>query len=118
MTTLDRMQAIVAALRARRFSHVDEDELQRGIAEALEAAGIAFEREAVRGRDRFDFLVGRIVVEVKVKGSRAALIEQVYRYAKRLDVDGIVIATTRSQHRGADGIFAGRPCRVVHLGAL
>lgn len=118
MTTLDQMEAIVSALRARRFSHVDEDELQRGIAEALEAAGIAFEREAIRGRDRFDFLVGRIAVEVKVKGTRASVAAQLARYARRDDIDALVLATTRSQHRTLEGTIGGKPCWVVYLGAL
>ena len=44
-------EEIIACLQSRRFSHVNEVELQDAIAEALEADGIGYEREVVLGDD-------------------------------------------------------------------
>lgn len=117
------LDAVVAALKSRRFSHVDEAELQRGIAEAFDAAGIFYAREVKLGSDRLDFLADGIAIEVKVDGANAAVARQLERYAEHPEVGALVLATTRRQHAAVPVHLAfpalrGKSFRIVWLGAL
>lgn len=95
-----------------------EVELQAWIARVLDAHGIAHVREAALGdAGRPDFLVGRVAVEVKVGGSRTALIRQVQRYAAHPDVSEVVVVTTRLAHR-LPATLAGKPVGVVCVTAF
>lgn len=91
---IDRLRTAIAA---HRFSFSTEDELQRGIAEALTIAGIEFRREVVLTRqDRIDFLLpGKIGVEVKTEGSISALTRQLHRYAQLDDIAVLVVVLGR-----------------------
>lgn len=116
----EAFDAISAALRGARFRYADEDELQRGVALAFEAAGITHQREVrLDARDRLDFLVrigaARIVVEVKIEGTRNALLAQVIRYGSRDDVDAIVIVAGRSRFLNMPTTAGGKPLRVVSI---
>lgn len=87
---------IRAALAAHRFSFSTEDELQRGIAQALDSVGIAYRREVVLTRnDRIDFLLGKLGIEVKIDGSISALTRQVHRYAHLEAIDELVVVVGR-----------------------
>lgn len=96
--TLTAADRIVATLRSARFVHVDEDELQRGIAEVLSRAEIAFEREVrLSDRDRIDFLVGGLGIEVKLAGSARSVRRQLERYAASSRVEALLLVTDRLQ---------------------
>lgn len=78
----------------------NEVELQAWVGRILTAHGVAHQRErALPGVGRPDFLVGRVAVEVKVDGSRMALLRQVLRYATCPEVGAILVVTTRLAHR-------------------
>lgn len=69
--------------------------------------------------ERVDFLVDgpgwRLAVEVKVKGSAAAVERQLGRYARQEGVTGVVLVTTRQQHEVMPDEMAGTPIAVVCL---
>lgn len=112
----DALDQVVAAVRARRFRHVHEDELQLGIAEVLAAAGLEAEREVrLSPRDRIDFLVGTVGVEVKVAGTAAAAKRQLERYAESDRVEELVLVTDRVQAGAQPATINGKPLRVVAL---
>lgn len=109
---------VLACLHAHRFAHANELELQDAIAEAFEAWSIPFEREVrLNARDRLDFLVGVVAVEVKVQGSRSDLLRQLHRYTESTRVWSIVVASTRAIHRLPELCINEKPVRVVYLGS-
>lgn len=90
--------AISAAIKAHRFNATSEEDLQRGIGEALTGAGIEHEREVrLTARDRIDFMVEAIGVEVKIGGGISALTRQLLRYAQVERVAELVVVSTRLQ---------------------
>lgn len=86
-----------------RMTFRDEAELQGRIAQLLQAAGVAFERERVLSPgDRVDFLVlPGLGVEVKVGGPRTAIIRQLARYAAHDIIQGLVLVTASLRHTEA-----------------
>ena len=96
MTTGDDL---VELLMRRRYRHpTDELRLQEEIAELFTEWNIGFEREvALTPRDRIDFLVGTIGIEVKVKGRASAVARQLLRYAEHERITELVLFTTRTQ---------------------
>ncbi len=108
---------------------------ERALCDALErvlaglggdAASCYYSREHRLGaRDRPDFAIdppphdGRILaVEVKVKGSLADLTRQVFRYAEHDQVSGILVVTTRADHRRLPETILDRPVAVCYIGSL
>lgn len=100
-----------------RFS--TERELQDGVAAALTAEGIAFDREYIASKeDRFDFLCeSGVVIEVKIDGSFADCARQVQRYCGLEVTRAVVIAAAKMWGRSIrNGIeIAGKPVRLVRL---
>lgn len=86
---------ILAALSTRRIVGLSEADVQKSIAVALDEAGISCEREArLSDRDRIDFLVGDVGIEVKTMGSRSAVIRQLSRYAQSDDINELILASS------------------------
>ncbi len=94
MTTTD----LHNTLAQYRFTFTSEGELQSGIATALQAESITFNREHQLADGRIDFLVGSIGIEVKVDGSDMSVARQLLRYAKCPEVSGLLLITTRRRH--------------------
>jgi len=89
---------IALCIRQHRYAFSDERGLHQGIAHVLSAAAFDFKQEyRLSKEDRVDFFLPNsgIVVEVKVKGSGASLLEQLERYAQHDAVRGIIVVTTR-----------------------
>jgi len=87
---------LVLLLGSYRFDTSTERVLQDGIAQALHNSGVPFVREVrLSQRDRIDFMVGRIGVEVKIGGSFSALARQLYRYAESAKLDALVLVSSR-----------------------
>ncbi len=117
--TAETMQHLREVLAGQRFRMQREEDLQEGIARAIESAGIPFEREAILSKwDRVDFLVGGVALEVKVAGSLRNVVCQLLRYAKCPRVQGILLVTTRSQVAIPAGLVEGKPieCLTVFRG--
>lgn len=109
--------AIVEALEGYRFNFGNEEELQAGIAGALTNAGFEIEREVRLDRySRIDLLVEGVGIEVKVKGKSADVADQCERYTKDARIEGLVLVTTRAQHK-LPHRMNDKPVRVVSLGA-
>lgn len=95
-----KVAEILAALNGCRFLWASEDDLQRGLAQALDAAGFEVEREArLDGRDRVDLLIGRVGLEVKVNGSWRDVDRQLRRYLRSDRLDALILVTARARHR-------------------
>jgi hypothetical protein len=85
------------ARRAFRFN--TEEELADGIELAFKEDGIVYEREVRLGeRDRVDFMVGALAIEVKIKGGISPLTRQVARYVKHERVEAIMVCTSSRQY--------------------
>lgn len=92
-----------------------ERDLQDRVSAALTKAGIDHQREArLEDCGRPDFMVGRLAIEVKIKGSRMDLIRQVQRYLSHDDVDGALVVTTKLAHHLPDSLY-DKPVRVLYL---
>jgi hypothetical protein len=111
------LAAVTAALTANRYHHVDEHGLQAGLADALDAAGLGFEREVrLTPADRIDFLVDRVGIEVKVQGSPTVVMRQLLRYAHSDRLDALVLVTTRRRHRGLPRTVGRLPLTILDVG--
>lgn len=108
------VEQVLSALQGLALTHANEDEMQRGIAEALSAAGIAFEREQAVGRyGRIDFALGRVGIECKVAGPASRVYRQLAGYLDSGEFDAIVLATTKRSHAVMRLTLSGRHIRVV-----
>lgn len=107
---------VVGSIHSRQFTHADESELQRGLAQAFAEDGLDAQREVrLSQRDRIDFLVGAVGIEVKVKGSAAKVLAQLERYAESDLIDELVLVTSRIQAAALSGEVGGKPLRVVPI---
>lgn len=112
MTTLDVLLDRLAGLR---LVVETERETQAAIAEKLEWSGVAFEREArLSLKDRVDFLVGTIGIEVKVGGQKRAILRQLERYATHEAIEMLVLVTNVAM--GLPSRIGGKPLHVVSIG--
>jgi hypothetical protein len=111
MTTLDQ---VLAAIRGHRFRYTNEDELQEGIAAALERVGLDPRREVRLGdRDRIDIVVEDVGIEVKVAGAASSAYTQLQRYASHDEISHLVLVTTRWQRLPAEA--GGKPLTTISL---
>jgi len=79
---IDRMERIATHLKRARYRFSTEAILQASIAGVLDVGGFVFEREArLSDKERVDFMIGDVAVEVKIKGAFIAVVEQLGRYA-------------------------------------
>lgn len=117
---LDQAEAICTLLRGYRFACTSEAQLQEAIATVLSDAGYHVVREKHLSRkDRPDFDVDGIAIEVKDDGSLTEVVRQLFRYAEQPAVKVLVLVTTRSKHTQVPDTICGKPTRLVHIiGAL
>lgn len=99
---------IVSLIERAKIGISTEAQAQFDIGQLLEKAGFVFEREAVLSeKDRIDFLVGAIGVEVKTSSShsRRDIWRQMQRYAESPRVDALILVTGTAwpQSRGKIG---------------
>lgn len=112
---MGNMEEIHRAIENHRYRYANEAELQDAIARVLDDACFQFRREVrLSDRDRIDFLVDGIGIEVKIKGSGSALVRQVYRYLQHEELQALIVVTTRVRHSLPSEI-RGKPVGVVHL---
>lgn len=120
------MSVTVADLRAA-FSDLscstpDESGLSAIVRRRLVSGGFDFAPEVCLDgdkRNRIDFVVGRVGLELKVDGAPAAVLRQLDRYAKAEQLDAVVLVTTRRSHlRGLPAELRGKPIAAFHVGAF
>jgi hypothetical protein len=111
---------VLSAIRGHVYRFASEDDLQRGLEAALTKRGLDVEREVrVDDLNRIDLMVGRVGIEVKVKGGAAEVNRQLCRYAPH--VDHLVLVTIKATHRQhLPDEIDGTPLTVVFIaeGAL
>lgn len=114
-----RLARLNAILVGGSYSYQNEKELQDQIEARLRKAGVEFKREKQLSKEHGipDFLVGMpfIVIEVKIKGSRADLLRQIDRYASNDRVGAVLVATTKSSHLDIPSIIQERLVKVAWL---
>jgi len=114
-------QRVAEHLTGFTYRWATEADLQDAMAGLLADSLFEVEREKrLDRRDRPDFLVtadGRTVaVEVKVKGSRTAVLRQLGRYAEHDSVDAIVFASgLRTLAAAMPAAIHSKPVVSIHL---
>jgi hypothetical protein len=112
--TLDK---VLAVLRGHRFRYTNEDELQEGIAAALDASGLKPLREVrLSDADRIDLFVDPVGIEVKVAGSQTHPWDQLKRYASHDAIQSLILVTNRPYTLPDE--VGGKRLRVVSLAGM
>lgn len=87
---------IARTLRGYRYNFGNEIALQDGIERVFKENGIGYRRECRLGAAGIiDFMVERIGLEVKIKGSPSSVGRQVVDYLGSAELDEIVVVTSR-----------------------
>ena len=121
---LPSLTLVSSVINGRRFNWSTEADLQEGLHEALQAAGLKSVREVrLTPRDRIDLLVGTVGVEVKVHRigrvmQARKVLDQLRRYAASDQVTELVLVTTSIRHKAMPTEVGGVPLTVVVVGGL
>lgn len=114
--TLTSVDDVAQVIREHRYRYANEDQLQRGIYQALRAARLPVIREAwIAPGSRIDLLAGRVGIEVKVGGSARDVLAQIDRYLQSDVIDGLVLVTSRVRHAALSDSHGHKPVRLVQL---
>ncbi|MGZ1522251.1 hypothetical protein [Xanthomonas citri] len=90
-----RLNTIARLLSGVRYRYGSEVQLHEVMGQLLAGAGYAFEREyRLDARNRADFWLDGLVVEVKVDGSTGDALRQVGRYIELPQVCAVLLAAT------------------------
>ena len=113
------MRRVADALASVRMpAQPEEYDIHAAVADALSEAGLAFVHEyRLEPRNRIDFLVGRVGIEVK-KGRPATsdLTKQLRRYLAADALDGLIVVTQRVTAVPEE--ICGKPVMLVSLNRL
>jgi hypothetical protein len=113
-----RMERLAAVLRDAPLRFGSEHLLQDSIESAFMAAVLDSKREVVlTPKDRIDFMVGDIGVEVKIGGTLNDVLRQLHRYAASEKVAGLLLVTSRLVLARLPPDFDGKPVRSVYVGS-
>lgn len=111
--------AVANGLRQYNYVARNEADLQDAIASALTMQGHEFRREVELSRsDRIDFMAGAVGIEVKVGGSRSALIRQLHRYAQHDEVSALLVVTTLHKLTALPMCLNDKPVHVLRVGGF
>lgn len=117
--TVMRLRQVEGLLTTYAYRYGSEVQLHERMAQVLDAAGIPYEREKpLDAKNRADFWLDGLVIEVKVDGSLDQALAQVGRYIALPDVAGVLLACTR--HWAAAPMrnrptFHGKPFAMAYL---
>jgi hypothetical protein len=115
--TVSGLDVLARAIESYRFNIGTELELQDGIERVLsrQYETVPVRRDVKIGKDRIDFVVGSIGIEVKIGGTLSALTRQIHRYIQDETLHGLLVVTTKSGHRQMPEAINGKPVRVLYL---
>lgn len=114
--TLAELTALLGRYTYRSSCEAD---LQLAISSVLSKEEVSFLREPILSpRDRPDFLVGDVVIEIKVDGSAPQVVRQLHRYAQLEKVAQILLVTTRQKHLCMPTELSGKPLASLYVGRL
>lgn len=113
-----RLALIARQLGAYLYRYGNEVQLHVSLAEVLSSHGHAFQREYVLdARNRADFWLDGLVVEVKVDGTYAQALRQCDRYLHLPQVTGVLLASTKSWAKlQPDKPWQDKPFELAYLG--
>lgn len=107
--------AICEAIRTTAFRFQSELELQDGIAARLGSR--PEQREVILGpKDRIDFLLDGVGIEVKTDGSLPQVIRQLHHYAQFEAIQSLILVTNRARHRTCPERMNGKPVTTLFIG--
>jgi hypothetical protein len=114
MTSAD----LVAILNASAgHAQASEAALSELIESVLQSLTLDARKEVwLNSTDRIDYMVGRVGIELKVKGSVSSITRQLSRYAQSPQVDELILVTTRMQHRSVPASLNQKTITVVTMG--
>lgn len=108
----DMQRALLSACCLLRFS-TEERKLADEFEQLLRMGGFEYEREFVLGeKDRLDFFVAGVAVEIKTASGYNAVLRQLGRYAEHERVEAVLLITTRSDHQKMPAALGGKPVTV------
>lgn len=107
---------ILSLLRNKKFDLTNEKVLQEQMKEVFSLNEIEFIKEAHLGSNEsiIDFKVGKIGIEVKIKGRPMNIYKQIERYLKTDSIDVLILVTNKSM--GVPAFINDKPVYVVNLG--
>jgi hypothetical protein len=95
-----QVERVTQVLRAYRARPQNELDIQLGLAAIFDEHGVVYQREVVlTQKDRIDFLVGTLGIEIKLQGSRHQVFQQLTRYLAHERIGEVMLFTTKSQLR-------------------
>lgn len=107
---------LVDALSSCRFRFVTEIDLQDGIEKRLKEKQIQYCREyQLTKKDRPDFFIDGVVIEVKTKHNLSSLLRQIGRYIEHDDVKSVLVVGTPYWISQVPGELSGKPIKSVRL---
>ena len=108
--------AVCQLLASYRFNIQDERSLQDGMEAVFTKAGVEFIREAwLDVRNRPDFMLGKVAIEVKTKGSFADFLRQAQRYVELDQVEALIVVGTPKWMPMVPPTLNGKPVFTVRL---
>jgi hypothetical protein len=103
-------------LSRHRYRCGTETQLQDGIAKVLTDAAIPFRKELhLSARDRPDFLIGGLALELKIKGTFASAFRQVARYTEHEQISAVMLIGTPRWVKQMPHEINQKPIYCVHL---
>ncbi|WP_210387821.1 hypothetical protein [Mesorhizobium sp. L-8-10] len=105
---------IFKALSGKRFTLSDEKRLQEEVQEVLDQEGIEYAREhRLNQSDIIDFRCGPVGIEIKIKGGKRDIYNQIERYAKHDCLEELILVTNVAT--GFPPELNGKPVYVLNL---
>lgn len=102
-------------LSGYRFDISHEASLQAQIEKVFQDSGVQYQREVrLSSRDRIDFLIAGIGIEIKIKGQAKEIFRQCQRYCTHDQIKAIILVTGRAM--GLPETIEGKPCYYHNLG--
>lgn len=112
---MELAELLVPILEKKRFSVQDEKETQQQVQDILQENKLAFIREhQLSAKDIPDFLIGSVVIEVKIKGRPIDILRQCTRYCQHKTVNALILLTNKLT--GFPEEINGKPCYVINMG--
>jgi hypothetical protein len=112
----EEISNICKVFSSYRYNFQDETSLQEGMALALTQKNIAFEREVrLDAKNRPDFMIGSVAVEVKIKGTFAEFLRQAHRYLALDEVSALIVVGTPKWMPAVPVTLLGKPVYTVRL---
>jgi hypothetical protein len=113
-------EKIHQAIHTAKFRFQNEKDLQIGVASILSQFGDFQSEVWLNPKDRIDFLIQGIGVEVKCNDSAggvslSSVTRQLWRYAQSDRIQSLILVTTRSKHVDLPSIILKKPLTVIYL---